>query len=162
MTEEETVNSPVDTRDKPDSQNPEMLAGVSHDTPMERQAADAASPVKTREYSGAPESIKMPNVVQKAQFPQLGGSEKLEEIQNIGLLLDVPLPVSIELGRTTMNIEDILNLGPGSVVELNRLVGEPVDLLVNSKMIARGEVVVVDENFGIRITDLIAPQERLK
>jgi len=70
----------------------------------------------------------------------------------------VPLPVSIELGRTTMTIEDILNLGPGSIVELDKLAGEPVDLLVNYRMIAKGEVVVVDENFGIRITDLISKQ----
>lgn len=81
---------------------------------------------------------------------------------SIDLLLDVKMPVAIELGRTEMAISEILNLGPGSVVELNKLAGEPVDLLVNGKVIARGEVVVVDENFGVRITLLMSPQERLK
>ena len=72
------------------------------------------------------------------------------------------LPISIELGRTKMPISDILGLGPGSVVELNKLAGEPVDLLVNNKVVAKGEVVVVDENFGLRITQLMTPEERLK
>ena len=80
----------------------------------------------------------------------------------IELLMDVDLPVSIELGRTKMAIADILALGPGSVVELNKLAGEPVDLLVNYKVVARGEVVVVDENFGLRVTQLMTPEERLK
>ncbi len=100
------------------------------------------------------------NLVKDAKFPEFSGTGEKEERQNIGLLLDVPLPVSIELGRTSMIIEDILNLGPGSVVELNKLAGEPVDLLVNNKLFAKGEVVVVDENFGIRVTSLISPEER--
>jgi flagellar motor switch protein FliN/FliY len=81
---------------------------------------------------------------------------------NIDLLLDVKMPVAIELGRTEMAISEILTLGPGSVVELDKLAGEPVDLLVNDKIVARGEVVVVDENFGVRITMLMSPEERLK
>jgi len=84
------------------------------------------------------------------------------ESRNIDLLMDVDLPISIELGRTKMSISDILSLGPGSVVELNKLAGEPVDLLVNYKVVAKGEVVVVDENFGLRITQLMTPEERLK
>ena len=72
------------------------------------------------------------------------------------------LPVSIELGRTKMKISDILALGPGAIVELDKLVGEPVDLLVNQKCVARGEVVVVEESFGLRITQLVSPEERLK
>jgi len=99
--------------------------------------------------------------VQKAEFQQLSGGGKSEP-QNLDLLLDVDLPLSIELGRTKMKVQEILNLGPGSVVELNKLAGEPVDLLVNNKIVAKGEVVVIDENFGLRITSLISPQERLK
>jgi flagellar motor switch protein FliN/FliY len=76
--------------------------------------------------------------------------------------LDVSLPVSIELGRTSMAIEDILCLGPGSVIELDKLAGEPVDLLVNDKLLAKGEVVVVDENFGLRVTSMISPQDRIR
>ncbi|MCP4610703.1 MAG: flagellar motor switch protein FliN [Planctomycetes bacterium] len=100
--------------------------------------------------------------VQEADFQQLSSSNKGEGQRNIDLLMDVELPVSIELGKTTMDISDILALGPGSVVELEKLVGEPVDLLVNNKCVARGEVVVVEENFGLRITSLISPEERIK
>ncbi len=100
--------------------------------------------------------------VKKADFQQLSSSDKNEGQRNIDLLMDVELPVSIELGKTKMDISDILGLGPGSVVELEKLVGEPVDLLVNNKCVARGEVVVVEENFGLRITQLISPEERIK
>jgi flagellar motor switch protein FliN/FliY len=81
---------------------------------------------------------------------------------NIEILLDIPLEVSVELGRTKIVIKDLIQLGPGSIIELDKLIGEPVDLLVNDKLIARGEVVVFDENFGIRITDIATPAERLK
>jgi len=100
--------------------------------------------------------------VKEADFQQLSSSNKSGGQRNIDLLMDVELPVSIELGRTKMDISDILALGPGSVVELEKLVGEPVDLLVNNKCVARGEVVVVEENFGLRITQLISPEERIK
>jgi len=98
----------------------------------------------------------------RAEFQQLSEPARSGESRNIDLLMDVNLPVSIELGRTKMSISDILALGPGSVVELAKLAGEPVDLLVNYKIIARGEVVVVDENFGVRITQLMTPEQRLK
>lgn len=97
-----------------------------------------------------------------AEFQHLQQPAGTPKPQNIDLLMDVDLPVSIELGRTRMTISDILSLGPGSVVELNKLAGEPVDLLVNYKVVAKGEVVVVDENFGLRITQLLTPEERLK
>lgn len=100
--------------------------------------------------------------VSQAEFQQLSQPASQAETRNIDLLMDVNLPVSIELGRTKMSISDILGLGPGSVVELNKLAGEPVDLLVNQKIVAKGEVVVVDENFGVRITQLMTPEERLK
>ncbi len=80
---------------------------------------------------------------------------------NIGLLLDVPLKLTVELGRTTKLVKEILALAPGSVVELDKLAGEAVDILVNEKLIAKGEVVVIDENFGVRITEIINPEERL-
>lgn len=100
--------------------------------------------------------------VANAQFQQLQQPAVTNDPRNIDLLMDVDLPVSIELGRTKMSISDILTLGPGSVVELNKLAGEPVDLLINYKVVARGEVVVVDESFGLRITQLMTPEERLK
>jgi flagellar motor switch protein FliN len=82
--------------------------------------------------------------------------------ENIDLLLDVDLDVSIELGRATLSIKRILELAPGSIVELDRIAGEPVDLLVNDKVVAKGEVVVIDESFGIRIISLVSPEERIK
>ncbi len=99
--------------------------------------------------------------VSNAQFQHLAEPASKGETTNIDMLMDVNLPVAIELGRTKMRISDILALGPGSVVELNKLAGEPVDVLVNNKAVARGEVVVIDENFGVRITQLLTPEERL-
>jgi flagellar motor switch protein FliN/FliY len=81
---------------------------------------------------------------------------------NVQMLLDINLNVTIELGRTRLSIRKILELGPGSIIELDRLAGEPVDLLVNDKVVAKGEVVVVDEYFGIRIISLVSPEERIK
>lgn len=75
--------------------------------------------------------------------------------------MDVPLEVTVELGRTKMQIKEILDLGAGSIVELDKLAGEPVDVLVNGKLIAKGEVVVIDESFGIRITNIVSQMERL-
>ncbi len=100
--------------------------------------------------------------VQPVAFDRFQRAQPAGQPQNIDILLDVRLPVAIELGRTEMSIRDILELGAGSVVELTKLAGEPVDLLVNNKIVARGEVVVVDENFGLRVTSLISPEDRLK
>ena len=112
---------------------------------------------------GMPEDMQFGGAsVASAEFQQLQQSAVSVEPRNIDLLMDVDLPVAIELGRTKLSIADILALGPGSVVELNKLAGEPVDLLVNSKVVARGEVVVIDENFGLRITQLMTPEERLR
>lgn len=80
---------------------------------------------------------------------------------NLEVLLDVPLEVIVELGRTDLQIKEILSLAPGSVVELNRMAGEPINIMVNGKLVARGEVVVIDENFGVKITHIISPMERL-
>jgi len=77
-------------------------------------------------------------------------------------ILDIPLEVSVELGRTRMIINDLLQLGQGSVIELTKLAGEPMEILVNQKLIARGEVVVVNEKFGVRLTDIISPMERVE
>ncbi len=117
-----------------------------------------------KEESGAsPEDIDFEKAsVAKAEFQQLSQPAGQPESKNINLLMDINLPVSIELGRTKMSIADILGLGPGSVVELNKLAGEPVDVLVNYKIVAKGEVVVIDENFGVRITQLMTSEERLK
>lgn len=84
------------------------------------------------------------------------------EPKNLQMLLDIPLKVTVELGRTRKTVEDILDLSPGSIVELDKLAGEPVDIFVNDKMIAKGEVVVIDENFGVRVTDIVSQYDRIK
>ncbi len=84
-----------------------------------------------------------------------------EAPENFDLLLDVPLEVTVEIGRTRLAIRDLLRLGPGSVVELQKLAGETLDVLVNGKPIARGEAVMVNDKFGVRLTDVIVPSERI-
>ncbi len=85
-----------------------------------------------------------------------------KENPNLGFVLDIPLEVSVELGRAKMLISDLLQLGQGSIIELTKLAGEPLEIFVNQKLIARGEVVVINEKFGIRMTDIISPVERVK
>ena len=87
---------------------------------------------------------------------------KKKEKYDIDFVLDIPLDVSVELGRVTMPVNDLLQLGPGSIIELAKLVGEPLHIYINNKMIAKGEVVVMDEKFGIRVTDITSPTERVK
>lgn len=84
------------------------------------------------------------------------------KVQNLDFILDIPLKVTVELGRTTVMIKDLLQLGQGSVLELDKLAGEPLEILVNGKLVAKGEVVVVNEKFGIRLTDIISPIERIE
>jgi len=89
--------------------------------------------------------------------------EDLEEkLKNLEFILDIPLRVSVELGRTRMVVNDLLQLGQGSVVELSKMAGEPLEVLVNEKLIAKGEVVVVNDKFGVRLTDIISPIERIE
>ena len=98
--------------------------------------------------------------VQSAQFTPLNSQPVQVNDANIGLILDVPLSVTVELGRTKKSIKDILELTNGSIVELDKLAGEPVDIQVNGKFLAKGEVVVIDENFGVRITEIASLAER--
>ena len=105
---------------------------------------------------------QQPVEVHKAVFEPLGQQSQVPPIKNIDLIMDVPLDISVVLGRTKKSIKDILNLGAGSLIELDKLAEEPVEILVNGKQIALGEVVVVDENFGVRITSIVNSAERLK
>jgi flagellar motor switch protein FliN/FliY len=101
-----------------------------------------------------------PNM-QPVQFPNLNSQPGPREQGNIGLLMDVFMEMTVELGRTKKLIKEILTMGEGTIIELDKLAGEPVDILVNHKLIAKGEVVVIDENFGVRVTEIVSPQERL-
>jgi flagellar motor switch protein FliN/FliY len=99
--------------------------------------------------------------VQSVQFPSLQHQGAGSEQGNIGLLMDVYMEMTVELGRTKKLIREILGMGEGTIIELDKLAGEPVDILVNHKLIAKGEVVVIDENFGVRVTEIVSPMERV-
>ncbi|HMB01601.1 MAG TPA: flagellar motor switch protein FliN [Spirochaetota bacterium] len=99
--------------------------------------------------------------IQNANFSNLTETAEPSATGNINLLLDVQMEVTVELGRATKTVKDVLSLGEGSIIELDKLAGEPVDLLVNQKRIAKGEVVVIDENFGVRVTEIVHPKARL-
>jgi len=130
--------------------------------------ASAASAPATAPAPAAPRAAEAVREVRQAQFtdfgpgtaPAKGNLEQRLGDQSLGRVMDLRLPVVIELGRKNMLIKDIVELGPGSVIELNKLVGEPVDLFVNGKRFAQGEVVVIDENFGVRVTDLVPLEQR--
>jgi flagellar motor switch protein FliN/FliY len=113
-------------------------------------------------YEAPPQRMQQPVEVHSAAFEPLAPQNNVPPIKNIDLILDVPLDISVVLGRTKKSIQDILNLGTGSLIELDKLAEEPVEILVNGKQIALGEVVVVDENFGIRITSIVSSVERIK
>jgi flagellar motor switch protein FliN/FliY len=99
--------------------------------------------------------------VQSVQFPHLMPHGSTPEAGNIGLIMDVFMEMTVELGRTRKLIKEILAMGEGTIIELDKLAGEPVDILVNHKLIAKGEVVVIDENFGVRVTEIVSPMERM-
>jgi flagellar motor switch protein FliN/FliY len=99
--------------------------------------------------------------VQSVQFPSFQSQSVQGEQGNISLLMDVYMEMTVELGRTRKLIKEILGMGEGTIIELDKLAGEPVDILVNHKLIAKGEVVVIDENFGVRVTEIVSPMERV-
>ncbi|MBN1522446.1 MAG: flagellar motor switch protein FliN [Candidatus Aureabacteria bacterium] len=100
---------------------------------------------------------------QPAKFAPLPeGDSTGKKVENLDLILDVSTKVTVELGRTQMLIKDVLNMNIGSVIEINKLAGEPVDILVNDKLIAKGEVVVINENFGVRVTEILGAEQRIK
>lgn len=105
---------------------------------------------------------QQPPNVQGIQLPDFGSSVSPTEQRNIGLLMDVSMELTVELGRTKWQIKDILGMGEGTIIELDKLAGEPVDILVNHNLIAKGEVVVIDENFGVRVTEIVSSMDRLQ
>ena len=154
---------------QPDVDNEEEAVVAAAAPPP--SAAPAAAPAAAAPAAAAPanygygappmQSHVASNVpVQSAQFTPLSSTPVQVNDANIGLILDVPLQVNVELGRTKKSIKDILDLTKGSIVELDKLAGEPVDIMVNGKYLAKGEVVVIDENFGVRITEIVSPLER--
>lgn len=108
-------------------------------------------------------SQKQAQVAEEASFGELRADRPDGVMsRDLDFLLDIPLEITVELGRTRMLIKDLLQLSQGSVIELDKLAGEPMEVLINNKLVARGEVVVVNEKFGVRLTDIISPAERIR
>lgn len=126
---------------------------VPEPTPTPQPQAQPAAPAPQPMYAVPPQDIN----IQPAQFQNFAQAPQLDGIapENIDLIMDVPLEVTVELGRTSKSIKDILDFAPGTIIELDKLAGEPVDVLVNGKFVAKGEVVVIEESFGIRVTEII-------
>ncbi len=163
-------------------QNEEVSVPPAEPVKSEPQASISSSPppaqqsyappmTATSNYSGMNqystpgrqvEPAVPPPQVERAVFTSFDDVAPTHAGRNLDLLLDIPLGITVELGRTKRMIKDILDLAPGAIVELDKLAGEPVDILVNNKLIARGEVVVVEENFGVRVIDILSPTERIK
>ncbi|MBO5137493.1 MAG: flagellar motor switch protein FliN [Spirochaetaceae bacterium] len=136
---------------------PNMMGGMQMGMPM---GMPQQMPQMGMGFAPAPMGMNAPNV-QSLQFPGLQTGMGTMEQGNIGLIMDVYMEMTVELGRTKKQIKEILGMGEGTIIELDKLAGEPVDILVNHKPIAKGEVVVIDENFGVRVTEILSPIERV-
>ncbi len=136
--------------------DPQMM-GMQPQMGMNPQMMGMQPQMGMNAYGYNPYGQMMQNVnVQPAQFQSFSGDlGAMASNENIGLIMDVPLEVTVELGRTTKSISDILDFAPGTIIELNRIAGEPIDVLVNGKFVAKGEVVVIEECFGIKVTEII-------
>lgn len=126
------------------------------DVSEEKQEAEAKATAKKAGETKPVESKKI------AEFSELKESEVVSAPGNLDFIMDIPLEVTVELGRSSMPIYELLQLGQGSIIELDKMAGEPLSILVNQKLIARGEVVVVNEKFGIRLTEVVSTMERVE
>lgn len=149
--------------EQPVHQQPAQQQPVHEQQAYQQPAADMYA--ATANHNQGPQTFGAPagrNVnVQPVQFSGFQPGYPQGDESNLGLLLDIPLKVTVELGRTQKQIKDILELSQGSIIELDKLAGEPVDILVNNKLIAKGEVVVIDEIFGVRVTDIVSQWDRM-
>lgn len=156
--------APAPAYQQPPAPGQQPMAPQMQQPPMQQQGY--YYPPQERPFSEPQHFGGMPgrNVnVQPVQFANLGNPAYGQaDVNNLNLLMDIPLKVTVELGRTQKQIKDILELSQGSIIELDKLAGEPVDILVNNKLIAKGEVVVIDENFGVRVTDIVSQWDRIQ
>ncbi|NMM51235.1 flagellar motor switch phosphatase FliY [Paenibacillus aquistagni] len=147
---------------------PQAYAMGQPGAPVPQEHGYAAEPMyaqpqaQPRDYGHVQAAPARPVNVQPVQFADLHQASSAPVDSNLNLLMDIPLRVTVELGRTHKQIKDILELSQGSIIELDKLAGEPVDILVNNKLIAKGEVVVIDENFGVRVTDILNQWDRIQ
>lgn len=177
--EEPIVNKEIHTQPEPQMQQNVSEPQIQYEQPQMQMQQQQYAPQQQMQGYGQPQmqsymqqpqmygggqvqQYAQPVEVHQAAFEPLTPQNSVPPIKNIDLIMDVPLDISVVLGRTKKSIQDILNLGAGSLIELDKLAEEPVEILVNGKQIALGEVVVVDENFGVRITSIVSNVERLK
>lgn len=177
--EEPIVNKEIHTQPEPQIQQTVSEQQMQYEQPQMQMQQQQYAPQQQMQGYGQPQmqsymqqpqmygggqvqQYAQPVEVHQAAFEPLTPQNSVPPIKNIDLIMDVPLDISVVLGRTKKSIQDILNLGAGSLIELDKLAEEPVEILVNGKQIALGEVVVVDENFGVRITSIVSNVERLK
>lgn len=139
------------------------IAGVLTETPEEDHEEEATDMEFQSNHQTASQPKKNTEpTIQSVQFSNFDESAMSQgEPNNLDMLMDIPLQVTVELGRTKRMVKEILGVSPGSIIELDKLAGEPVDILINNKVIAVGEVVVIDENFGVRVTDILSTADRL-
>ena len=157
-----TAAPPAQEKPASGNQQPFAQGGQAMPSGSQEQYQQFAQP-QGFHYTQPAYQPAQPTNVQPAVFSNFESQGMQQsEVKNLNMLLDIPLQVTVELGRTTRPVEEILDLSSGSIIELDKLAGEPVDILVNSRLIAKGEVVVIDENFGVRVTDIMSQTDRLK
>ena len=144
--------------DSAEEMSPEDLMALWEEALKEAQAAETKTEEKKEEPPSSKESIQ----TQPASLEELTPAQASGVHPELEFILDIPLEVTVEIGRTRMMIRDLLKLNQGSIIELEKFVGEPVEVLVNGKLMAKGEVVVVNDRFGVRITEIISAKERIK
>ena len=157
---EDTAGTPVPDDEASGAFGEEMTsdsADAAQDLAQSRAATQPAPGPPARQSSGP----RQPDL-RTVEFSQVIDQAEEAESGSLEMLMDIRLPVSVELGRTQTFVRDILDYGPGTVVELDKLAGDPVDILVNGKLVAQGEVVVIDDHFGVRITVLLSPKDRVR
>jgi len=163
-TENAPVKEPVSQVQQHSTEQAPPMQQAMYEQPMQNQQMQA-QPIYQQPMYQQPiyqQPTQPPVNVQQAQFASFDAANISQtEARNLNMLLDIPLQVTVELGRTKRSVKEILELSGGSIIELDKLAGEPVDILVNNRLIAKGEVVVIDENFGVRITDILSQAERL-
>lgn len=158
MSEEE-----IKTSDVEDSATDDWSAAMEEQTEAESSTTDAdwGDALEEQAATETADNLKTAEFQEFAASNEAPKSGSADDV-NLDVILDVPVTISMEIGRTQVNIRNLLQLNQGSVVELDRLAGEPMDVLVNGTLVAHGEVVVVNEKFGIRLTDVISPSERVR
>lgn len=168
MGEDDEEVAATSVAEAPVQSAPVMQEPAYQETPAAyQQQPQFAEPQYAQPQYAQPQAMpqrppQAPVNVQQAQFASFESNQLTQsESRNLNMLLDIPLQVTVELGRTKRSVKEILELTSGSVIELDKLAGEPVDILVNARLVAKGEVVVIDENFGVRITDIVSQADRL-